>query len=110
MLVSSLCWIGACVSGFLGSIYISDMLLPHDDTAVFTVFGSAVLVCGLMWRRVVTVGWQLVGEAKSSLLEMAATLWLMILTGLLGLSALLITGGGLVFIAFSGSSQGGSWQ
>ena len=80
-LVSSACWAGSCLVGFNIASYAS-MWLWRSDNSMYPIFGFAVCICVMMWRRVIRVGWNLLqtSPADSALLNTAAAVWLFLLS------------------------------
>jgi hypothetical protein len=97
-LVSSLCWVGGCLGGFEGVLYGTNIFLPRGDAGAYPIFGSAILICGLMWSQVIAIGWHLVGEEEVSVIKAITSVWLLLLTVLLVISGLLILVGIIIII------------
>lgn len=114
-LLSSVCWVGSCLGGFLGCSRGAFALSSNGIFGFFLVFGSAIGVCVLMWRRVISTGWQVVGSTSGDtlavkLIENLAVVWLALLFSAFVISVGLIAFGMLMCFALSGESQGGGWQ
>jgi len=96
-LLSSLCWVGSCLAGFCGITYGMMKLLPDNgDLVGWVLFGSAIGVCVLMWRRVIAIGWQLRLAGEPAWLVVCGGVWRLLLTFLLFLSVVLIGVGILI--------------
>lgn len=89
LLLTSICWVGSCLAVFFGAVYGASVLKPAHDGSAY-VLGCAALICVVMWRRVIAVGWRVLGDEATSLYWGMAGLWLLLLTVLLVLSVLLI--------------------
>jgi hypothetical protein len=108
-LLSSSCW--AASSWIVFSLFTwGSMWLWKNDDGMFPVFGAAVLVCILMWKRAIRVGWRLWSDNQDVLsINILAGLWLLVQTAAFVFSVLGIAFGTLIWIAFSadsGSSPG----
>lgn len=107
-LLSSLCWVGSCLAGFYGSVYGVATLLPHSgDLVGWVFFGSAMVVCALMWRRVIAIGWQLQPAGEPTWLVVCGGVWRLLLTFLLIASVVLIGIGVFITLAFMASPDSG---
>ncbi|MBF9142020.1 hypothetical protein [Hymenobacter properus] len=111
-LLSSACWAASCWVAF--SLFSwGSMWWWKSDDGMFLVFGAAVLVCILMWKRVIKVGWRLWSDNREVLsMNILAGLWLLLQTAAFVLSVLGIAFGTLIWMALSGSSgsNGGGWN
>ena len=110
-LVSSVCWTGSCLAGFKIVSYGVMWLWPSDNS-MYPIFGLALCICVMMWRRVIRVGWNLLqtNSSDSALLKIAAAVWLFVLSLGFAASVLSIAFGTLMWLALSGEPQSGSWQ
>ena len=110
-LVSSACWTGSCLGGFNIARY-ALMWIWHSNNSMYPVFGLAIYICVMMWRRVIRVGWNLLQTSlsDSALLKIAAAVWLFLLSLGFAASVLSIAFGTLMWLALSGEPQSGSWQ
>ncbi|MDO7852886.1 hypothetical protein [Hymenobacter convexus] len=107
-LVSSLCWAASCVVVF-NLFSWGSMWLWKSDDGMYSVFAAAGLVCILMWKRAIKVGWRLWSDNKAGLsINIVGGLWLLLLTAAFVLSVLGIAFGTLIWIALSGDSSGSS--
>ena len=113
-LLSSICWVGSCLGLFQGSIWGASALSASGPLIAFVVFGSAIAVCVLMWQRVISVGWRIIGQDNKSLtvsiVDNLAVVWLALLSLAFCVSVLLIAFGLLICFALAGEPQGGGWQ
>ena len=113
-LLASLCWVAGCLLIFCGCSRAAFALFSSEGISLVAVFGSAIVVCFLMWQRVIATGWGLVGEAnaKSVARKVVARLagfWLFLLITAFVVSVVLIAFGALICLALSGDSQT-SWN
>jgi hypothetical protein len=113
-LLSSICWVGSCLAGFVGCSR-GAFALSNEYLVILFVFGSAIAVCVLMWRRVISTGWWLIGRGNGEtltikLVENMAVVWLALLFLAFVISVGLIAFGLLMCLALAGESQGGGWQ
>ena len=111
-LLTSLCWVVSCSVGFK---LVSSVLLRFemsDNITMLPIFGSAIYICVLMWRRVISVGWRLLlaSPSDSAWLNLGARVWLALLILGFGVSSIGLGFGILMSLALSGESPNGSWQ
>lgn len=116
-LLSSICWVGSCLGGFLACSGGTVALISNEYAMLFVVFGGAIAVCVLMWRQVISTGWGIIrqnsGEtATVKLVDNLAVVWLALLFAGFIISVGLIAFGLLMCLALAGEpqSQGGGWQ
>jgi hypothetical protein len=114
-LLSSICWVGTCLGGFLLCSKGAFSLHSNENFILSLVFGSAIIVCVLMWRQVISTGWQIVGKTKGEtfavkLVAYLSELWFALVVAAFFISVGLIAFGMLICLALSGESQGGGWQ
>ena len=95
-MISSVCWVACCLGCFRGSIYSSNYFPKYGFAHYYPILGIAILICVTMWKQVISIGWQVVGEKKASALKLMISMWLLLLTVLLIVSVLSI---GFVSIA-----------
>jgi hypothetical protein len=99
LIIGSLCWVGSCLVAFSGIIDMTNILLPRGDVGAYPIFGSAILICGLMWNQVIASGWQVLWSEETSVVKLLTGIWLFLLTVLLVISGLLIVLGICIVIA-----------
>ena len=105
-LVSSLCWAASSLVVF-NLFSWGSMWLFKSDNGMFPVFGAAGIVCFLMWKRSIKVGWHLWSDNQAGIpVNIVGGLWLLVLTAALVLSVLGIAFGTLIWMALSGDSAG----
>ena len=116
-LLSSMCWVGICLGGFLACSRGTVALISNEYAMLFVVFGGAIAVCVLMWRQVISTGWGIIrqdsGEtATVKLVDNLAVVWLALLFVGFIISVGLIVFRLLMCLALAGEpqSQGGGWQ
>lgn len=111
--LSSACWVISCLGGFLLFCTGLFKLLPFSDDMIW-VLGAAGVVCIVMWKQVIVVGWRLWSDNEQGVtLNVVAGLWLLALTVVCVLSALGITFGTLIWLAVSNeppSTSGSGWM
>lgn len=110
-LVSSLCWAVSCWVVFCLFSW-GTMWLWISDDGMYPVFGAAALVCVLMWKRAIKVGWRLWSGSEAGLaFNVVGGLWLLLLTAALVFSVFSIAFGTLLWIGLSSDSgAGGGWR
>lgn len=105
-LLSSVCWAASCLVAFHLFSW-GNMWLWKSDNGMYPVFGAAGLVCVLMWKRAIKVGWRLWSANQAGVsVNVVGGLWLLVLTAAFVLSILGIGLGTLLWIALSGNSGG----